>query len=268
MRRPLPLVLVFLAVIAVLGVVVRGRNAVTRLDADVVREIAEDRSAGLVDVARAVTYLGNGLVAGLGLLLAGGVLLLAGFRARTAFAPVASLVAGIVLAPLAKAVVERPRPPAALHEVVERTSGFPSGHSTQSAAGWLALGLVLAYAPRRGTNRAAADGAAMGAGAATGAGTATGDGGTETGAVAGPGGGASPGSPTDRARWPFLAATAVVVLLVGVSRVVLSVHSPTDVLAGWLLGTCCAVVVAGGLIRDRRAGMDGAEEGTARPPGA
>jgi undecaprenyl-diphosphatase len=224
-RRPLPLVLVCLAVIAVLGVVVRGRNAVTRLDADVVREIAEDRSAGLVDVARAVTYLGNGLVAGLGLLLAGGVLLLAGFRARTAFAPVASLVAGIVLAPLAKAVVERPRPPAALHEVVERTSGFPSGHSTQSAAGWLALGLVLAYAPRRGRGQGGA-------------------------------------------RWPFLAATAVVVLLVGVSRVVLSVHSPTDVLAGWLLGTCCAVVVAGGLIRDRSAGMDGAEEGTSRPPDA
>jgi undecaprenyl-diphosphatase len=224
-RRPLPLVLVCVAVIAVLGVVVRGRNAVTRLDADVVREIADDRSAGLVDVARAVTYLGNGLVAGVLLLLAAGVLLLAGFRARAALAPVASLVAGIVLAPLAKAVVERPRPPAALHEVVERTSGFPSGHSTQAAAGWLALGLVLAYAPRRGR---------------------------------GLGG----------ARWPFVAATAVVVLLVGVSRVVLSVHSPTDVLAGWLLGTCCAVVVAGGLIRERSAGTDGAEEGTSRPPHA
>nr|WP_246852362.1 phosphatase PAP2 family protein [Patulibacter sp. SYSU D01012] len=103
-----------------------------------------------------------------------------------------SLGVGAALAGVAKAIVERPRPPLALHEVVERSSGFPSGHSTQSAAGWLALGLVVAAATGR--------------------------------------------------RWA-VAACAAVVVLVGLSRVVLGVHSPTDVLGGWALGTATAVAV-------------------------
>lgn len=202
-RQPLPVVLACLAFIAVLGAIVRGSNAVTRFDAEVVDGIAGDRSASLVDVARALTDLGDGLVLGVLLLVVGAALTaLRVMRPAASFAPALSLAAGAALAPSFKAVVERPRPPAALHEVVERSSGFPSGHSSQSAAGWLALGLVLAYAAR-------------------------------------PGAGAAP---DPRRRW-FLAAAAAIVLVVGASRVVLGVHSPTDVLAGWLLGLSCALVV-------------------------
>lgn len=209
LRRPLALVPVCLGVLAVLGLLVRGSNPVTRLDADVVNDVAADRGPVVVDLARAVTNLGDGLVLALVLLV-----LVVGLRAagvltvRAAVAPPLSLAVGAALAPLVKAIVERPRPPLALHEVVERSSGFPSGHATQAAAGWLALGLVVALAPRRG-----------------GAGT--------TGLVR---------------RWP-LALAGLVVVLVGVSRVVLGVHSPTDVLAGWLLGLACAVVVVGWLLR-------------------
>lgn len=213
-RHPVPLVAACLLVIAALGVLVRGENAITRFDADVVSSIAGDRGPALVDVARAITNLGDGLVLAILLLLAGVALTATrALRPAAAFAPAVSLAAGAALAPLLKAIVERPRPPAALHEVVERSSGFPSGHSAQSAAGWLALGLVLAYATRlRGPSSPRADGGSL------------------------------------ARRWPLVVA-ALIVALVGISRVVLSVHSPTDVLAGWLLGLSCAVVTVGLLVR-------------------
>lgn len=230
MRHPLPVVVVSLLLIAILGVVVRGSNAVTRFDADVVADIAKDRSAGLVDVARALTHLGDGLVLGILLVLVGaGLTVLRVLRPAVAFAPALSLAAGALLARLMKAIVERPRPPMALHEVVERSSGFPSGHSAQSAAGWLALGLVLAFAARTvaqaGPDRTAPSSSGVAASSSSGLTAARG--------VL---------IPDPRRRW-FLVLAAAIVLVVGASRVVLSVHSPTDVVAGWLLGLACALVV-------------------------
>lgn len=225
-RQPLPVVLACLAIIAVLGAIVRGQNAVTRFDADVVDGIAGDRSAALVDVARALTNLGDGLYLGVLLLVLGaGLTALRVLRPALAFAPALSLAAGAALAPLAKAIVERPRPPFALHEVVERSSGFPSGHSTQAAAGWLALGLVLAYAARP----AATD--------------------TTPVTPATPAGGTSAAGRVSPGRRWFIVAAVAIVVVVGASRVVLGVHSPTDVLAGWLLGLCCALVVVRVLAR-------------------
>ncbi|MGX6448329.1 phosphatase PAP2 family protein [Patulibacter sp. S7RM1-6] len=193
LRPPFALVAALLAVVAVLGVVVRGRNAATRLDARIVDGVAGWRPTGLVDVARVLTELGQGAVLTM-ILLVGGLLLVLLRRLPPSAVPVApvALAVGAAAANAVKAVVERPRPPLALHEVVERSSGFPSGHSTQSAAGWMGLALVLAAATGR--------------------------------------------------RWP-VAVGAAVTAVVGVSRVVLGVHSPTDVLGGWSLGLAVALLV-------------------------
>ncbi|WP_051471170.1 phosphatase PAP2 family protein [Patulibacter minatonensis] len=208
--RPLPLVALALALIVGLGLLVTSPGTgVTRWDTDVVRWIADRRTSGIVDVAKVVTDLGNGYVVGVVLAVVG--VLLAATRVLgpvAAAAPLLALWLGALASGVGKAIVGRPRPPLALHEVAATSSGFPSGHSTQSAAGWLALALVLAYA-RRGAS--------------------------------GP------------SRRIVLAAGAVVVLLVGVSRVVLGVHSPTDVLAGWALGAACALLVVALLLRGRRA---------------
>lgn len=45
-------------------------------------------------------------------------------------------------------------------------------------------------------------------------------------------------------RWPSLLLAALVVAI-GITRVILAVHSPTDVLAGWAWGTAVALTVVG-----------------------
>lgn len=197
LRRPVAFVAAVAALLVALGLTVRGTTWVTRWDADVVSWAARERTPLVVDAARLVTNLGNGFVVAVLLLVAAGLLVARGtLRPAAAALPLASLALGVVLSAVGKTIVGRPRPPVALHEVVERSSGFPSGHSTQSAAGWFALALVVTFARRR--------------------------------------------PPARRPRSPLWGAV-LVVGAVGVSRVLLSVHSPTDVLAGWTLGAACAV---------------------------
>jgi undecaprenyl-diphosphatase len=215
LRHPTWHVAITALVVAALGVVVRSFNAVTRTDADVVAWAARERTPFIVDLARAVTNLGNGsVIAVLLSVVLAGLVARGRLRPRVATVPLISLAFGVVVSAVGKMIVGRPRPPVALHEVVERTSGFPSGHSTQSAAGWLALALVLTFA----------------------------------------------GSSSSRtSRWA-LPLALVVVGVVGLSRVVLSVHSPTDVLAGWALGAACAFASVAALH-----GTSGTTSGTQRP---
>ena len=202
-RHPTVYVALTVLGVAVLGLIVRGTNVVTRTDADIVAWAARERTPLVVDVARLITNLGNGAIIAVLLLLIAAALVVRGILRPTAAAlPLISLALGVVVSAVGKTIVGRPRPPVALHEVVERTSGFPSGHSTQSAAAWIALALVLTIARARRV----------------------------------------PQPP----RWPLRLA-ALVVGLVGISRVLLSVHSPTDVLAGWALGTACAVIAVASL---------------------
>ncbi|MGE4424934.1 MAG: phosphatase PAP2 family protein [Solirubrobacteraceae bacterium] len=179
--------------VAVLGWLVRHDGALPRWDARVVADLADGRSDATVDLARAITLLGDFRV-----LLAGTLVLAVvamTVRGRTAVVwalPAVSLIVAGALNPLLKAIVDRPRPPEVLHRVAESSPGFPSGHAAQSASAWLCLGLVLWASRRSGI---------------------------------------------------AVAACVVVTTLVGVSRVVLAVHSPTDVVAGWAVGLAVALVV-------------------------
>lgn len=156
--------------------------------------VAAHRPGWLVSLARVVTDLGSfafllPLTIGAGLVLgvAGGW--------RVAWRPVATLMLAATIGAWVKGEIARPRPAEDLWAAFAPGFGYPSGHSGQSAAAWLALAFAVA------------------------------------------------------ARWPkhrgrILATAIVVVAAVGLSRVILGVHSATDVLAGWALGTACALVLA------------------------
>jgi undecaprenyl-diphosphatase len=60
------------------------------------------------------------------------------------------------------------------------------------------------------------------------------------------------------ARAYCVAAAALLPLLIGMSRVYLGVHYPTDVLAGWMVGLCwaiaCWLITATPFVRRSRGG--------------
>lgn len=181
-----------LLVMVVLALVVSGENWVTRADLDVVQGVAADRTGVLGSVARAVSWFGNVLLLGAVAAVAAFVLRRSGASWHLAVLPALAITTAAVVDPLVKLAVGRPRPPAELAEVVERATGFPSGHSAQAAALWFALAFAVSTGARR--------------------------------------------------RRRALAVATCVVALVGVSRVVLGVHSPTDVLGGWCLGGAIALL--------------------------
>ena len=49
---------------------------------------------------------------------------------------------------------------------------------------------------------------------------------------------------SSRWRWPAIAGGVVYVLVVGVSRIYLGVHFPSDILAGWCVAVLWVTVVA------------------------
>jgi membrane protein DedA with SNARE-associated domain/membrane-associated phospholipid phosphatase len=206
-----------LAILALLGAAfsavtedVVTRDELVRLDDPVSRFLIEHREPWLTTVMKIITDLGTAFVL-IPLLLAVGVL--ARWR-RGTWRPLGFLALTLAGASLTSTVIKllvaRPRPDT--HALVIALGyGFPSGHSTAAAAGWLSAALVLGWLTRSVALRVS-----LGAGA------------------------------------------AVVVMLVGVSRVYLGVHQPTDVLGGWALGTLwlAAVLTAFHLLVNRQAGRN------------
>jgi undecaprenyl-diphosphatase len=117
-------------------------------DLDAVRDVAGERTAGLTDLARVITWAGSAFVLVPLALICCLALVRAGLQ-RQALALALSLGGAMLLSYLTKQLVSRPRPPV---EHLQRVTGssFPSGHATQASAFWFAL--VLA-SPATGASR-------------------------------------------------------------------------------------------------------------------
>jgi undecaprenyl-diphosphatase len=117
-------------------------------DLDAVRDVAAQRTAGLTDLARAITWAGSAFVLVPLALICCLALVRAGLQ-RQALALALSLGGAMLLSYLTKQLVSRPRPPVEHLQTVTGSS-FPSGHATQASAFWFAL--VLA-SPGTGASR-------------------------------------------------------------------------------------------------------------------
>ena len=204
-QKTVPLVLVvvgglLLALTLVLSVVTEDvirHNGWERQDPAILQFFLDHRSAAVITAATWVTQLGSVRVLLPVAILAGLLLWWRGAPVGAAAVPLASLLLAGVLAGIGKTLIDRERPPVGLHLVPESDGSFPSGHSADSAAVYLAIALVVGlFFLRRPLARAVV---VLGALLITG--------------------------------------------LVGISRLVLGVHWPTDVIAGWSAGLAAALVV-------------------------
>ncbi len=110
-------------------------------EVQLMREVARERSAGLVSAARVVTWAGSlWLLAPLALIAC--ILLLRARMFEGALIVALGLLGGALMADLIKPLVARPRPPVEHLQAVGGYS-FPSGHATQAAGFWVALLLAV-----------------------------------------------------------------------------------------------------------------------------
>jgi membrane-associated phospholipid phosphatase len=133
------------ALIVALGLLLQlGWSSVgsTPFDAAVTRWFVEHRTATWTDAMRIITWLGSSAVV---LPLAGGLVtaFLVLRRRYLALFIVMAVAGAALLSALAKDVIGRDRPPVALHLQHTQSSSFPSGHSTQAAATYFALAIVV-----------------------------------------------------------------------------------------------------------------------------
>src|SRR5215470_13313815 len=174
---------------------VTGHDDAALADPHVTAWIVAHRTGWLTSALQVLTWLGStaviipaGLATGLYFLIR-----------RHDWRPLALLTAavagGVGLYHIVKALVDRPRPPAAIWIGHYTGASFPSGHATQSVAFYAMLAIVL------------------GAGLSF------------------------------RGRAAVWSAAALVVLIVGASRIYLGAHWLTDVLAGYALGASWVAIV-------------------------
>ncbi len=110
-------------------------------EAQLMREVARERSSGMVSAARVITWAGSVWVLAPLALIATLLLLRAGLY-EGALIVALGLLGGALMADVIKLLVARPRPPVEHLQAVGGYS-FPSGHATQAAALWVSLLLAV-----------------------------------------------------------------------------------------------------------------------------
>lgn len=165
-------------------------------------------SPGLREAVRDVTALGGIVLRWLFSLCAIAALLFLRLR-REAVLLAATLLSGWAVDTALKVLVGRARPSIVPHLTEAGGMSFPSGHSFNSALGFIAVALAFATLSQR-----------------------------------------------HAVRWTVISAAMAVSLLVAWSRVLLGVHYPSDVVAGWLGGAGWAFLAAPLLYRPAKAVAD------------
>ncbi|HEU0097430.1 MAG TPA: phosphatase PAP2 family protein [Allosphingosinicella sp.] len=140
-RLTFPLTIALLTAVVVAALLLGGPQ--TRIDPHVLAAFA---NVPLVPAARLLTHLGDVVVVLPAALLAGGWLLLRGHR-RRAILLLVIVVSERLLIEAMKNIFDRARPDPLGHQVAVHNLAFPSGHSANAMAGWLAIAL-LATSPR------------------------------------------------------------------------------------------------------------------------
>ena len=177
------------------------------------------RSPGLNTLIETITYCGN--TASIITLI---LLLLALPKTRVPYGlPVfAAGVLTTVIKVIVKTAVARPRPDAVYFLVQESGYSYPSGHSITSVAVYGILAWLLWYYHKPAVQAALhLPGAAANAGGAAGM------------------------SGRDRA---LMILCAFLAFAIGLSRIYVGVHHPTDVLGGWLAGIATALLILAAVV--------------------
>jgi undecaprenyl-diphosphatase len=185
-RFAFPLAIALLALIGLAVLLLGGPQ--TRVDPGVLAAFAEP---GLVPAARLLTRLGDGSTVLAASVAAAAWLLLNGHR-RRAILLLVILASQRLLVEAMKAGFDRARPDVEGHHVAVHSMAFPSGHSANAMAVWLAIALLA-------TGR--------------------------------------------RLRHPAVALAIAVALIVGVCRMILQVHWPSDVAGGWAFGAAWTLLL-------------------------
>jgi undecaprenyl-diphosphatase len=140
-RLLFPISMGLLALIVLVALLLGGPQ--TRVDPVVLAAFA---NASLVPAARLLTHLGDVVTVLAAAVLVSAWLLLRGHR-RRAILLLVIVVSERLLIEAMKNLFDRARPDPLGHEVAVHNLAFPSGHSANAMAGWLAIAL-LATSPR------------------------------------------------------------------------------------------------------------------------
>jgi membrane protein DedA with SNARE-associated domain/membrane-associated PAP2 superfamily phosphatase len=121
-----------------------GHDETALFDPRALQWVAAHRTTWLTTLMKTVTYLGANVVIVPVLLVVGGYYLVRRRDGRPGGKLAVTVVGAIALYDIAKAAVDRPRPPMTIWIGHFSGSAFPSGHATQTAAFYGMLVLILA----------------------------------------------------------------------------------------------------------------------------